>query len=279
MISKQEVMAYARQLNLMPNIIEKDYVLNWVLAGIASRKNLNNKWVFKGGTCLKKCFFENYRFSEDLDFTLLEVVQNDTSFFQTEFRKLSEWVYDNSGIEILKQEISFEVYKNPRHSLSVRGRISYRGPMQRRNNLSRIKLDLTSDEQIVLAPEYRKIYHPYSDNLGGENTIYAYCLEEIFAEKFRALIDRLRPRDLYDVINLYQQKRFDVDREKFIQSLHDKCHFKKIALPTMDIFLEHQSIKELESEWDHMLAHQIHNLLPFTHYWEQLPIILNWLYK
>jgi hypothetical protein len=37
----------------------------------APTRPLSNQWVFKGGTCLKKCYIETYRFSEDLDFTVL----------------------------------------------------------------------------------------------------------------------------------------------------------------------------------------------------------------
>jgi Nucleotidyl transferase AbiEii toxin, Type IV TA system len=52
-------------------VIEKDYVLGWLLWGIGSDPVLGQSWVFKGGTCLKKCYIETYRFSEDLDFTVL----------------------------------------------------------------------------------------------------------------------------------------------------------------------------------------------------------------
>jgi predicted nucleotidyltransferase component of viral defense system len=51
-------------------VVEKDYVLGWILAGMYGHEELAESWVFKGGTCLKKCYFETYRFSEDLDFTL-----------------------------------------------------------------------------------------------------------------------------------------------------------------------------------------------------------------
>ena len=53
-------------------VIEKDYVLGWLLAGIANHPDLAATWVFKGGTCLRKCYYETYRFSEDLDFTVVE---------------------------------------------------------------------------------------------------------------------------------------------------------------------------------------------------------------
>lgn len=52
-------------------MVEKDYVLGWLLWGVGSHPMLGESWVFKGGTCLKKCFVETYRFSEDLDFTVL----------------------------------------------------------------------------------------------------------------------------------------------------------------------------------------------------------------
>jgi uncharacterized protein len=50
--------------------IEKDYVLSWILQGIAENESLAKALVFKGGTVLKKAYFKDYRFSEDLDFTI-----------------------------------------------------------------------------------------------------------------------------------------------------------------------------------------------------------------
>ena len=52
-------------------VIEKDYVLGWLLAGVAQHEGLSGTWVFKGGTCLRKCYYETFRFSEDLDFTVV----------------------------------------------------------------------------------------------------------------------------------------------------------------------------------------------------------------
>ena len=67
-------MDFSREFGLVANVIEKDYVLGWVLAGISNHTKVGHSWVFKGGTCLKKCYFETYRFSEDLDFTLTESI-------------------------------------------------------------------------------------------------------------------------------------------------------------------------------------------------------------
>jgi predicted nucleotidyltransferase component of viral defense system len=70
MIDKREILEAASSFSLLPNVVEKDYVLGWILAGIYAHEELAESWVFKGGTCLKKCYFETYRFSEHLDFTL-----------------------------------------------------------------------------------------------------------------------------------------------------------------------------------------------------------------
>jgi len=57
------------QKNVVWETIELDYALSWILAGISEHQSLKNNLVFKGGTALKKCYFGDYRFSEDLDFS------------------------------------------------------------------------------------------------------------------------------------------------------------------------------------------------------------------
>jgi hypothetical protein len=50
-------------------VLERDYCLAWFLVGLSQSK-LKELLIFKGGTALKRCHFGDYRFSEDLDFTL-----------------------------------------------------------------------------------------------------------------------------------------------------------------------------------------------------------------
>ncbi len=69
MIPKASILRRAKNEDLLPTTVEKDYVLGWMLYGVAQHGRAC-QWVFKGGTSLKKCFFNTYRFSEDLDFTV-----------------------------------------------------------------------------------------------------------------------------------------------------------------------------------------------------------------
>ena len=105
-------MEFSREFGLRANIVEKDYVLGWVLAGIFNHPEIGSSWIFKGGTCLKKCFFETYRFSEDLDFTLLKSSRLDQEFLVSCFQEIAQWVYEETGIEIPQDLIRFDVYQN-----------------------------------------------------------------------------------------------------------------------------------------------------------------------
>ncbi len=277
MIDRQEVMDFVREFGLAEYVIEKDYTLGWLLAGIAVHPEIGQSWAFKGGTCLKKCYFETYRFSEDLDFTLINPDHLNEGFLLETFNQISKWVYDNAGIEIPTETIRFHIYENPRGNNSSQGRVGYRGPLQRRGDLPRIKLDLTDDEVLVLEPVMREVHHPYSDRPEDGIHVLSYDFEEVFAEKVRALAERERPGDLYDVVHLYRREGLNPDRALILNTLAVKCQFKGIELPTMEILTNQPEREDLESDWEHMLAHQLPVLPPFKQFWDELSDVFDWL--
>jgi len=61
MIDRLEIMEFSREVGLAPEVVERDYVLGWFCVRFQS-PSLRMDWLFKGGTCLKKCYFETYRF-------------------------------------------------------------------------------------------------------------------------------------------------------------------------------------------------------------------------
>jgi hypothetical protein len=58
---------------IQESVLERDYCLAWLLSAVAE-SDLKPILGFKGGTALKRCYFGDYRFSEDLDFTLTEPI-------------------------------------------------------------------------------------------------------------------------------------------------------------------------------------------------------------
>jgi len=275
MIEKREILAIAEQTSLTPHVVEKDYVLGWMLAGIFGHEELADNWVFKGGTCLKKCFFETYRFSEDLDFTLLKREHLDAEFLKGAFAEIGEWIYEQTGIEVPADKQDFEFVENKLGGISCQGKISYKGPVSSTHGLPRIKLDLTADERVVLPPVRAEIFHPYTDAPEDGIEVLAYDYVEAFAEKFRALAERTRPRDLYDVVHLYRNIDARPQPMQFVEVLRAKCEFKGIDLPRIADLQPHRA--DLEAGWRHMLDHQLPALLPVDMFWDALPEIFAWL--
>jgi predicted nucleotidyltransferase component of viral defense system len=276
LIDKREILAIAQQTSLTPHVVEKDYVLGWILAGIYAHEELAESWIFKGGTCLKKCFFETYRFSEDLDFTLRDEAQLNEGFLKRVFVEIGAWIYEETGIEVPSDQQEFEIYQNPRGKLSCQGKLSYKGPVSPTRPLPRIKLDLTADERVVLPPVTAEIFHPYTDAPEEGIEVLAYDYVEAFAEKFRALAERTRPRDLYDVVNLYRNTDARPEQQQFVQVLREKCAFKGIELPRLADLQPHRAA--VEAGWVHMLDHQLPALLPVNSFWDALGEIFDWLH-
>lgn len=277
MISKREILDLATQTNLQPHVVEKDYVLGWLLAGINQHPALDEAWVFKGGTCLKKCYFETYRFSEDLDFTLRDPAHINERFLHETFASIAEWVYDNSGIEIPVDRLTFEIFRNPRGVDACQGRIYYRGPVTPagKQAMPRIKLDLTVDEALVDPPVLTPVRHDYSDYPENGIRVTCYSYVEVFAEKIRALKERTRPRDLYDVINFFRRPESQTLAGEVHTVLQQKCDYKNIGFPQLNDLAGHKDA--CESGWREQLAHQLQALPPFASFWDELSAFFAWL--
>ena len=275
-IDRTEILRLANEFGLEARIVEKDYILGWLLAGIYRDPLLAAAWVFKGGTCLKKCFFETYRFSEDLDFTVTDATQLNADFLEARFAELGNWLYETAGIELPADQRRFEIFNNRRGGLCCEGRIGYRGPIAPRGtDIPRVKLDLTADEILILPTVMRPVGHVYSDAPPEGITARCYAFEEVFGEKIRALGERSRPRDLYDVINLFRNGEFHAAAAVLRDVVQQKCNFKNIAFPRFEALAVFR--EELVAEWGNMLGHQLPALPPVESFWNALPEFLGWL--
>jgi len=209
-------------------IMEKDYVLSALLFGI-SNSPLASTLSFKGGTALKKIYFPNARFSEDLDFSVLSGSESEIT---SSLKKLFE-NKETSGIRFMEIErISSRA--------GLRLAIKYVSML---NQVQRIRFDFSFRENLAAKPQEMELI----DNHGfGKGKLLAMPLEELFAEKIHALASRVAPRDLYDVWFLlkngielnkafverkysYYNEKYDVEklegklegfREKWNQDLH-----------------------------------------------------------
>jgi predicted nucleotidyltransferase component of viral defense system len=116
-----------------------------------------------------------------------------------------------------------------------------------------VKLDLSASEKIVRPPVIRKIAHAFPDQLPAPGTVRCYSFEEIFAEKIRAMGERSRPRDLFDIINLFRRSDLRSQPDLIREVLGEKCSSKGVTMPTIELIENSSNRGELESEWENML--------------------------
>ncbi len=279
MIPKAEVLSAANDSGLFPTTVEKDYALGWVLFGIAGHDTLGS-WVFKGGTCLKKCYFDTYRFSEDLDFTVRDGGVYSTAEIEAAIKEVCDWVAGESGIEFPAERLVVEELTNPRGKKTFQARISFVGPLRMpANQIQRIKFDISNDEVLVDSPEERFVFHPYSDTLPDISPISCYTLNEILAEKTRALHERSgRARDVFDVVNIARNFRDEVDRERTFEILEDKFRYKELPTPSTNLILSSVDSAMLATDWDHALGHQLAVLPPMEGFLSDLQGAVEWLF-
>ena len=273
MISRLDLDQRVREWGLSEEVVEKDYVLGWVLWGIGSHTTLARTWAFKGGTCLKKCYIETYRFSEDLDFTIVPGGPFRDEELTGIFRDVLAGIYEASGIIFTDQPPRFRTHPSGNYT---EGRIYYRGPRGAPTPAA-LRLDLNASERLARPTLERRIAHAYPDPLPAPATVLCYSDEEVFAEKQRAMGERGRPRDLYDIVNLFRRDEVALDPHLVLEALREKCASKGVALPTFETIEASSFRAELESEWANMLGHQLPALPPFESMWGELPALFAWL--
>ena len=127
----------------------------------------------------------------------------------------------------------------------------------------------------MLAPVERRVNHPYSDEPEEGIIARCYAFDELFGEKIRALGERTRPRDLYDVINLFRNGEFGAIAASVREVVTQKCRFKNVAFPSFAALAA--SRDELVGDWKNMLGHQLPAPPPSNSFWSALPAFFQWL--
>lgn len=236
-------------------VLERDYSLAWFLVGL-SRSALREALVFKGGTALKRCYFGDYRFSEDLDFTLAEPRELDAIL--AGLKAVYAEVQRASGIVVRFARADRKSHQNS-HTVYL----SYEGPLPAASP-KEVKVDITIREQLVRPVEDRPVlrgYEEYAD-LPEDAPVRVYTLEEIAVEKLVARTDKTRnePRDLYDLWHLTSEGF--IDFSTLIPEVEAKLAFRA---RTRDAMTAELATKEARYKrlWAVRLGLQMATLPPF----------------
>ena len=269
MIKQAEIKKISELYGVPKSQIDKDWVLSYMLYAITSLPELKDIVIFKGGTCLRKCYFPDYRFSEDLDFTIL-----DSQFIFTNkivnkiTKRATELSFDdefNRGILFKLKKIEATQSKDIEQGYKVF--IHYWGADHRKNDMPSenkanchhtVKIDINHTEEIIFPVKQLSVNHNYSDKMIFDNyKVNTYSIEEILSEKLRSLIQRkyISPRDCYDIWylkNNIENLDWSIIKSGFLK----KAENKQISFESTEQLLNPRKEKILKAHWNTQLANQ-----------------------
>lgn len=252
-------------------VLERDYVLSWMLAGIEQVDILRNTLIFKGGTALKKCYFGDYRFSEDLDFSAIgdapsgdEMETAIGAACNEAARLLDE--YAPVGFDCTRYT---ERHPHPsgQEAFTIRARLPYHRAMH-----TRVKIEIAMDEPVLKPHQQMQVIHEYGEPI--KIRVLTYSLEEIIAEKLRALLQhaeklerrgwgRSRARDYYDLWRILDAYRDKLDLTGFQDFLKGKCAVRDVAFRSSDDFFQEILLSQVSRTWEQWLAPLVRELPSF----------------
>lgn len=255
MITQREISQLAYRTQMSDRVIEKDYVLTWLLTGIAD-SSLAEHLAFKGGTALKKIYFPEYRYSEDLDFTVVGNI--DTDDILSTLPEALRGLAASEGFQFELPEGRIE-----RRDGSLTAYVDFVGPLQARLGSRDIKIDFTLTETMIFPVDPRPILSGFSDRV--DRMMPSYAIEEILTEKLCATIGRTEPRDVYDLYFLLGLP--DIDFHLIPAAFAMKAHSKGVDPSRLDEALLRPGLKRM---WETRLRHQVGNLPHVEHVLREL---------
>lgn len=236
------------------DLLEKDIIIQKILLDLSNNKFFSKNFVFKGGTCLIRCYVGYYRFSEDIDFTW-----EDQSIFkdksQKEIRRILSSIIDDLGglfVKIAKQRgLDFIPNKDNKDYMEFGGgnktvtfKVWFDSEILKTRSFIKIQINFVEDikfdisrrrvhclldgEDKELQVLYKDDYRDYNENI----SLLTYGVKEILCEKARAILTRrgIKARDFVDIffinthfeIQVINLKDIIVDKTQFMLSLYKK---------------------------------------------------------
>lgn len=263
MITTAELHRVAEKEGLRFDQAEKDYVILWILSGLVHSGLTRHGWVFKGGTCLRHCYYKGYRFSEDIDFSCKpggDTLDKSLRLLQ----KTAVKVQRESGIRIAVRDA-----RTIPGDFQIEIPIEYNRGGARRQGLPQVKVHLTFDEPILETPVVCSIKSEYSDL--SPFKIRSYSKKEIVAEKLRSLLQQQqkwpRPRDLYDLWYMLCHAGERFKWNELLPMFEEKCRIRNIKPEIKG--LQSKNLKTLNMKaWKDRLVPMLKDLPDFELVWK-----------
>jgi uncharacterized protein len=240
-------------------LLEQDYLLSWMLAGIAATPELKQSLIFKGGTALKKIYFGEYRFSQDLDFSITDPLPSDFDLdllIGSACTRAME-LNSTSGNTLYITHHSYrerEPHPDNQKAFTISGQFQWH-----REPLTSIMIEITPLSAVLLPTLERPILHQeYDEILVG--LLKVYQLEEIISEKIVAILHysmklhergwaRSRARDYYDLWSILTTYNRHLDVSILPGLVSQKCLTKNVHFSGPSDLFASNLMEDLENAW------------------------------
>lgn len=236
MIDDAEIRRRASSLGVQQDHVERDYVLNHILAHVSTDPGT---LIFRGGTALARVYWPDFRLSEDLDF----ITPGSGEDIEGVERRAVRRAQETTGIEL---SLDFGAPRGDR-SRSIVDWTSDWG------SAGSLLIDVVRGEKPALSEEDRELSLPYSD-LDDDRVVPVLPLADILGSKWGMLDERDEPRDLYDV--WFALKSAFVPFEALASG-----HRARYGYDPIPSFLTRA--ERLRRAWRERLAHQMKDLPEF----------------
>jgi predicted nucleotidyltransferase component of viral defense system len=238
---------------------------------MAGVKEIKDTLVFKGGTALKKCYFGDYRFSEDLDYSALPQAPRGKTL-----EKLMGEACDKAGAimneyapvrVVLKRYAEKKPHPYGQAAFEIRAQFPWH-----KEPLARVLVEITYKEKLFKPAVEKSLIHKYGERLNAKITVYS--LEEIVAEKLRAILQnkkvlekrgwcRSRARDFYDLWRILKTYSRSLKLTGFKHFLEQKCRVRGVSFKRADDFFPEVVMREVERTWEQWLGPLVPELPPY----------------
>lgn len=211
--------------------VEQDLIISRVLVEIFSDNFLANRLAFRGGTAIHKLQLSPQpRYSEDIDLVqitnepfgpVIDALRERLSFLGIPTRKQKE----NNNTLIFRFESEFP-------------------PVQR----LRLKVETNCREHFAVLGLVKIPFNVESSWFKGSCDITTYQLEELLGTKLRALYQRRKGRDLYDLHKAFTLKD-NLNIEHLIECYLEYMRFSVGSVPSQKEFIDNMELKMKDSEF------------------------------
>jgi len=273
LIDPNELRRHASVLNLEAAVIEQDYVLDWVLAGIGQTDEPKSRWKLEGPTALRKCFVESYRLSGSANFSVVNRREIDADALLSRFGRIAKWLEKTCGIVIREREIDID---NAPADGCVNLRIPYQTSLSRLVDGPSIGLNFRPQPSFTSRQRIRAIRPRFSDWGTKEFKISCWPHEQLFADAIISLCDQPSPETLFDAVSLFRNSETVYTRRNVLRLIQLRYRATGRMLP--DIRALDAAVERILPTWVEALERRLPTVPPIETVLRALPPLFRWVH-